>query len=497
MVADDIAILCGVDQGGGCGGVGVPVQQCSGGTSAAAPLWAAMLALINKANGVGTDTSAMPMGFANSTLYGLAADFNDIADGTNNNWFDNGQLVETGSVPPVTGTQPSVALPFAISYDTSNDQVNSLLPGAAPPGTSEAAGLYHAVTGYDLVTGLGTPTCKLVYALAPSRVPQPFVMASGLPQLLDLAVDGTYVYLATGSGTNPSLTSSILTVAVHGTPGSPAVLASGASAANIAMDRRPTPMTRMSYFLGGRAGLHRSVQAELGLVRHRGDFYQRLRIRGHRDRRGGLGALRWEHVSSAERSIRSGGDACRCLFVGCSRRADAACIGNPADVDCGRRQQRILDRRAAGQQRQLGRLHHEGGKQRWNAGHARHAAVESGAQQRAVWHHGDAKKVYWTTTTFNTTSGTPATNTMTISQVPISGGAVTTLATSSSLSNPVSDGANVYFGDQATLSTVPVNGGTVTALATQQNVSKVAIDSTNVYWIDTGGGTLTRYPRLR
>ena len=109
----------------------------------------------------------------------------------------------------------------------------------------------------------------------------------------------------------------------------------------------------------------------------------------------------------------------------------------------------------------------------------------------------DANNVYWTTTTFNTTSGTPATNTMTISQVPISGGAVTTLATSSSLSNPVSDGANVYFGDQATLSTVPVNGGTVTALATQQNVSKVAIDSTNVYWIDTGGGTLTRYPRLR
>ena len=135
----------------------------------------------------------------------------------------------------ITGTQPSVALPFAISYDTSNDQVNSLLPGAAPPGTSEAAGLYHAVTGYDLVTGLGTPTCKLVYALAPSQGTQPFVMASGLPQLLDLAVSGTYVYLATGSGTNPSLTSSILTVAVHGTPGSPAVLASGASAANIAV----------------------------------------------------------------------------------------------------------------------------------------------------------------------------------------------------------------------------------------------------------------------
>src|ERR1700722_7683772 len=206
------------------------------------------------------------MGFANSTLYSLAADFNDIADGTNNNWFDNGQLVETGSVPPVTGTQPSVALPFAISYDSSNNQVNSLLPGAAPPGTSEAAGLYHAVTGYDLATGLGTPTCKLVYALAPSRVPQPFLMASGLPQLLDLAVDGTNVSLATGSGTNPSLTSSILTIPVHGTPGSPAVLLSGAGAANVAADPSPNANdSDLVFFSGGGQGIGETFKPNSGL----------------------------------------------------------------------------------------------------------------------------------------------------------------------------------------------------------------------------------------
>jgi subtilase family serine protease len=82
------------------------------GTSAAAPLWAGLTALINEKAG-----AQGPMGFMNPALYFLAQnfysnDFNDINDGSNNN-----------------------------------------LSGS---------GLYPAVTGYDLATGLGSPKCNLI-----------------------------------------------------------------------------------------------------------------------------------------------------------------------------------------------------------------------------------------------------------------------------------------------------------------------------------------------
>ena len=47
-----------------------------GGTSAVAPLWAALIALINQANG-------KPVGFVNPLLYQQAAAFRDITSGNN------------------------------------------------------------------------------------------------------------------------------------------------------------------------------------------------------------------------------------------------------------------------------------------------------------------------------------------------------------------------------------------------------------------------------
>jgi len=82
------------------------------GTSAAAPLWAAFLALANQQGAAG---GANPIGFANSALYriGQGSDFNqdfhDIRDGSTNNLNGNSSL-------------------------------------------------YSAVTGYDLATGWGSPT---------------------------------------------------------------------------------------------------------------------------------------------------------------------------------------------------------------------------------------------------------------------------------------------------------------------------------------------------
>jgi kumamolisin len=51
-------------------------QEVVGGTSAVAPLWAALVALINQQKG-------SPVGFLNPKLYGIAADFRDITQGNN------------------------------------------------------------------------------------------------------------------------------------------------------------------------------------------------------------------------------------------------------------------------------------------------------------------------------------------------------------------------------------------------------------------------------
>jgi hypothetical protein len=184
MVGSAIGIACGVGAGG-CGGL---VSVCASGSSAATPLWASFLALVNQANG---SQPVAPVGFANYLLYQFAAagedgpnPFNDVADGSNNDWFDNGQT-ETSStavVPsPTSFIPPTVALPF--SAVTSNvpgvAPILTLLPGAAGAGASGTPGLYHAVQGFDLATGLGSPTCNLLELLAPNFL-LPGTMLSGI-----------------------------------------------------------------------------------------------------------------------------------------------------------------------------------------------------------------------------------------------------------------------------------------------------------------------------
>jgi subtilase family serine protease len=87
-----------------------------GGTSAAAPLWAALVALAD-ASAIGGCTPATPLGFLNPALYGLAGSdgFRDVTAGDND-------------------------------Y------------------TGQAHGSYTAGPGYDLATGLGTPLAYLAPA---------------------------------------------------------------------------------------------------------------------------------------------------------------------------------------------------------------------------------------------------------------------------------------------------------------------------------------------
>jgi hypothetical protein len=97
--------------------------SCQGGTSAATSLWAGMIALINQQSIKGHGER---VGFANPTLYALAAD------------------------------QGSYNANFRDVQDNSTNRLTAAAPAH-----------YHATKGYDLATGLGTPTDKLINALPP------------------------------------------------------------------------------------------------------------------------------------------------------------------------------------------------------------------------------------------------------------------------------------------------------------------------------------------
>lgn len=118
-----------------------------GGTSAATPLWAGLMALMNQqALKVGKG----PVGFANPYLYSLASDsakysscFHDVADGSTNNY--------SGSLPDY----------------------------------------YRAVAGYDLATGLGSPACGIVDSLidlVPTNTPTPQAGALSQPALAPVPI---------------------------------------------------------------------------------------------------------------------------------------------------------------------------------------------------------------------------------------------------------------------------------------------------------------------
>jgi kumamolisin len=77
-------------------------QAVVGGTSAVAPLWAGLVALINQQRGGNN-----PVGFLNPTLYAANTGFNDITQGNNGDYSaGSGWDACTGMGSPV-GTQLS------------------------------------------------------------------------------------------------------------------------------------------------------------------------------------------------------------------------------------------------------------------------------------------------------------------------------------------------------------------------------------------------------
>ena len=95
-----------------------------GGTSAAAPLWAGFMALINQQ---GKSNDLASVGFANPVLYLIAK-------------------------------SPSYATSF-----------HDITTGSNPTSTPGSFVTFSATAGYDLATGLGTPSCGLIGTLANAR----------------------------------------------------------------------------------------------------------------------------------------------------------------------------------------------------------------------------------------------------------------------------------------------------------------------------------------
>ena len=133
---------------------GAPLITLSGGTSASAPLWAALTAQFNT---IFADQGLPRLGFYNDLLYNAAViapgSFNDIVLGNNVNTF------------------------FTTDHDTGF--TNDLGEPIVPTGMGYAAG-----PGYDLATGLGTPN-GLLLGRALSAIAHAQVSFSSSPALLD------------------------------------------------------------------------------------------------------------------------------------------------------------------------------------------------------------------------------------------------------------------------------------------------------------------------
>lgn len=185
-----------------------------GGTSLAAPRWAAFVALINQqavANATASGTNPT-LGFLNPTIYSLSS--TDYADSFHD--------ITTGD-----------------NATTTTCTVGTL--GCLPSGVVG----FDAVTGFDLVTGWGSPNGPTAFnALAPASSNANFSM-SATPGVLPLAAPGnggtSSIAITELNGFNASTN---LTVVIPGAPNSvPAGLTAQLSASSIAAGGNPVTLT--------------------------------------------------------------------------------------------------------------------------------------------------------------------------------------------------------------------------------------------------------------
>ena len=187
-----------------------------GGTSLAAPRWAAFVALVNQqaASNATSSGANSPVGFINTMSYTVGQNssygnvFHDITSGTN----ENGTACTPGSL------------------------------GCLPSGQQG----FDATTGFDLVTGWGSPNGPTIFnALAPASSNANFSMASS-PSVLSLTPGGSKTSSISISALNGFSASTNLSVVIPGS-GSPSYapvgLTAGLSASTIAAGGGPVTLT--------------------------------------------------------------------------------------------------------------------------------------------------------------------------------------------------------------------------------------------------------------
>jgi hypothetical protein len=168
-----------------------------GGTSAASPLWAAFMALVN----ANSACRGLPVGFANPLLYKIAS----AAGGSYSNNFRDVQ-----PIPSVNST-------------TNNDQFAGIV------GDPDTGNLYPATAGYDMTTGLGSMVapalaaslCNLTAPVYTVTIPAPAAQTAITGSAYSLQLAGTdsggaaLSYAATGLPAGLSMSTSGL---ITGTP---------------------------------------------------------------------------------------------------------------------------------------------------------------------------------------------------------------------------------------------------------------------------------------
>jgi len=154
-----------------------------GGTSASAPSFAGIMALINQKYG--------PQGQADAILYPLAkqypAAFHDVANGSN-------------SVPCALGSTDCITAPSGLGYTGIDDPTyGTANEGEIGTGTTPE---YNAVAGYDLASGLGTVDADKLFTYWGSvQLPQATVTLNASPTSITHGQSVTVNGTVTGAGT--------------------------------------------------------------------------------------------------------------------------------------------------------------------------------------------------------------------------------------------------------------------------------------------------------
>ncbi len=173
-----------------------------GGTSCAAPLWAAFTARVNQLRAAG---GAAPLGFANPAIYQIArgsrysADFHDIADGTTNLYY-----------PAVTGYDDATGWGSFnganLLADLSVTSPSPPPPGPPSPPTNLVAAGGNATVTLSWTGSSGAASYSVYRSLTSGQenINQPLAAGLTATSYNDTAVINgtTYYYTVTASNTN-------------------------------------------------------------------------------------------------------------------------------------------------------------------------------------------------------------------------------------------------------------------------------------------------------